>query len=363
MDTLSLMRSAALLLAAAFLATKAAPVRAQCCNDACPAPNYPTNGLGVHASRYFDTGGFDIIANAGFKWIRIQILWRATEPGENLYDWSQVDTRLPLVYQRGLSTLVYIHSVPAWANGNQGATTPPNAAHANAYGDFITQLINHPIPALNGRRVGEVAAAFELWNEPNLSDFWTGSADTFKARILAPGINAIQAARQQHHYSPAYIIAPSVYSNTDKGKPVDIGTWVSGYVADLDFVSLHTYGSESAQLGELDAANSWCNQNINCLGFWMTEGGFETYGCGQANCSSAPGAALLHTQNRCINRIWCYMNFIFNLYDVENDSGLVNNQDLVRNRLCYLEENYGSPLAVVPPCPCGPGVPGCANQP
>ncbi|HZP42695.1 MAG TPA: hypothetical protein VFD84_14455 [Candidatus Binatia bacterium] len=196
------------------------PAGAQCCNASCPAPNDPSL-VGVQVARYADTAGFDIIAQAGFKWVRVQI--------------------------------VYVHNVPNWANGGQAQTAPLNAAHANACGAFMTDLINHP--ALNGRRVGEVAAAFELWNEPNLSNFWTGSAATFKARILGPGINAI-TARQQHGYWSAYIVAPSVYSSTGRDEPVDIGTWVSGYVADLDYVSLHAYGSESAQLAELASTST-----------------------------------------------------------------------------------------------------------
>jgi hypothetical protein len=70
-------------------------------------------------------GAIDRVKDAGFKNVRVQILWSQTEIADDVYAWRQVDTRIPPVFARGFATLVYIHAVPGWANGGQGQAFRP----------------------------------------------------------------------------------------------------------------------------------------------------------------------------------------------------------------------------------------------
>jgi hypothetical protein len=222
----------------------------------------------------------------------------------------------------------------------------------------------HVLP--DGHMVGEEVANIEVWNEPNLSDFWTGSAATWQNRILGPALRALEELRvDPPGLWPAGAVAPGIYVNYNRGRGLDLDPYVSGYLSRLSDVSVQTYGPESTQLQEIDDTQAWCNNHLHCGSFMITEGGFATPGCAQDNCSSNPGASLTHTQNRCLNRFYCDHNYIFHLTDVagQGDVGLVNNQAEVRNRLCYLEANYGEPLVVAQPCPCSAGKPGCASHP
>jgi hypothetical protein len=339
---------------------------------ACPAPNH-SSLLGVHGSADPPTTGLDIIQAAGVKWVRVQTRWRQIETADDVYNWTELDTRVMNAARPGFSIVLYFQGTPAWAtaNGNGAANDPPTAANKDKFGDFVRDVMLHRLPGNTqvdpwpgGRQVGEVVARYELWNEPNLNEFWSSTRDVWKDRILRPGIAAINQLKiDPPGFSPAAVLAPSTYINYDKGVGVDLGNWTSGYLCDIYDVSVHTYGSRATQLQEMQDVNNWCNNPNNCcLGFEVTEAGFDSFApCEQDSCDPYPGPALLATQNKCVNLGYCYGNFIFNLYDVSPGVGLVNSSYQVRDRLCHLEANYGTPLAVAEPCPCSAGKPGCAN--
>ncbi|HEV7734530.1 MAG TPA: hypothetical protein VGR62_20320 [Candidatus Binatia bacterium] len=344
---------------------------------ACPAP-YSNSFIGVHGNADdVNDQPMDMIKNAGFKWFRVQIQWPQVEQGDDSYVWTQVDERVANAANRGFSILMYFHGVPHWAN-NAGPNAPPLNVNRDKFGDFVRDVINHQLPGTlgvdpypAGLRVGQVVASYEIWNEPN-GEFWSGDRAEWKDRILRPAIAAIKTLRvDPPGFSPLEIDAPSLYINYDKGDAPSLTNWTSGYLADIDVVSVHTYGDRVTQLAEMGDVNTWCDNNLvnGCFFYQVTETGFETFGCAQANCDAAPGQALLATQNRCLNDTSCIGNFIFNMLNISNDSGLITNAFKVNNRLCFLEQNYsdaGPPpfaLAVAEPCPCSAGKPGCSNNP
>jgi hypothetical protein len=348
----------------------------------CPAPN-DTSFVGVHIPHPEDNPGAVALAhNAGIKWIRIGDGWRRLTKGSDYpcsdptghgpdpteWYWGTLENRIAVAYNAGYSILLGFGNVPSWANGCQeanvppyyGANIPPDAAHAGAYAALWYAVLTHPVPQLNNYPIGAFVAAFEVWNEPGMPNFLSVGPTVYQERILGPAIFAITGARVQQGFYPAFVVAPSTYSNLDRGNPIDIGRWVDGYANSIDIISVHTYGSEASQIQEIANAGSWCDTHA-CGYVWVTEGGFETQGCGQANCSDRIGLSLVNTQNACRSDNHCGKNFIFSLVDAQGefDSGLIAPGDLVRGRLCYLESHYYPPLAVTPPCPCSPGSPGC----
>ncbi len=94
--------------------------------------------------------------NAGFDWIRQQIVWRDTEgpnPGE--YVWDDLDTIVEATNTYDLKLLISIVKSPPFYNEDGGLPEDPTSL-----GDFVQALLE---------RYGDKIHAYEIWNEQNLA--------------------------------------------------------------------------------------------------------------------------------------------------------------------------------------------------
>ena len=101
----------------------------------------------------------------GFGWIKQSFAWRDIETIEKgKYDWYRPDLIVDMVEEAGLKLLVRLDRQPFWS---QETDWPPleNAPPADLqdFGDFCG--------ALAERYQGRIAA-YQVWNEPNLSREW-----------------------------------------------------------------------------------------------------------------------------------------------------------------------------------------------
>jgi hypothetical protein len=344
----------------------------------------------VYADDVLVSGSWNTLQNAGVKWVRVGILWNSIERDGPTPDFTQSDTLINNdAIQHGFSILGTFNNVPVWAhcppvgpscthnnncpdadcmptNCNPGTIEQlHNVAPANYcyFYKFVKAVLYH---------YGSQVAAYELWNEPNSDTYWSSGPNAYQSKILDPGIQGLTDQRQFFGISPAYIIAPGTL--TDSSDNADVGTWVGGYVNKLDYLSIHAYRSVGDQITAQDNITTYANSHQ--IGYWVTEGGFATLGSCYPSCSSNPGRDLTSVQNKCVSDSFCFKDFIFYLHDPgcrnadctgnnapcmccsgqgtgtcsPTDWGLVNNSNLVRDRLCYLENHYGAPLTVATPC-------------
>ncbi|HUX87518.1 MAG TPA: beta-galactosidase, partial [Chloroflexota bacterium] len=105
------------------------------------------------------------VSDAGFDWVLVQVKWSALEPARGVYDWSTLDDVLNQTQRYGLKPVLRVGDVPTWANGSSDPTAPPLLL--SDFGDFMAALVGH---------VGNRAAGYVIWNEPNLSAEWGGNA-------------------------------------------------------------------------------------------------------------------------------------------------------------------------------------------
>lgn len=97
-----------------------------------------------------------LVQNAGFDWVRQQVVWRDIEdPGQNLYAWGELDAIVAAANAYGRKLLVNIVSSPSQYNPTNGLPSDPKT-----FGDFVEQM---------AQRYGNKIAAYEIWNEPNLA--------------------------------------------------------------------------------------------------------------------------------------------------------------------------------------------------
>jgi hypothetical protein len=126
-------------------------------------------------------------ARLGADWVRLWARWSELEPAPGAYDASVLGAlraHASALEARGIKVLVVVTGSPSWASGGRGAIAPP--ADPAAFGRFMAGL---------AARVGDVDA-WELWNEPDGSEFWLdGPQPARYAALLRAAYPAIKAAQ------------------------------------------------------------------------------------------------------------------------------------------------------------------------
>ena len=115
---------------------------------------------------------FKDMRNLGIRWVRFDVDWSEIQPdSSNAYNWAGYDRVVAALQANGLSGLGIITYTPAWARSSE-CTTSNKCSPSN--------------PAVFAKFAGIVAARYapkgihtwEIWNEPNITDFWLPSANT-----------------------------------------------------------------------------------------------------------------------------------------------------------------------------------------
>jgi polysaccharide biosynthesis protein PslG len=103
-------------------------------------------------------------ARAGARWIRVDVNWaQIQQHGPHYFYWRQLNRVVARARACRLQVLGTIVFAPAWAESAQSTgVVPPNP---HLYARFAA------IAARHLRRRG--VHAFEIWNEPNVSEFWS----------------------------------------------------------------------------------------------------------------------------------------------------------------------------------------------
>ena len=189
----------------------------------------------------------------GFEYIRMHGLfcddmgvYREVD-GRSEYNWRYVDELFDFFHEIGMTPFVELGFMPnALASGPEtifwwkGNITPPK--DMAKWTDLVRAFVLHM-----RERYGDAALRtwyFEVWNEPNLNAFWSGTREQYFELYAA-------TARAIKQVSPAYKV----------GGPGTAGCgWVPEFLGfcrqgavPVDFISTHTYG---VQAGHLDATGT-----------------------------------------------------------------------------------------------------------
>ena len=173
----------------------AAPCLSQAAN--LPAPSISTGvGLTIHFVRG-NTQDLDLMAAAGVKVVRTDFHWSDTEYQKGVYDWSAYDELAANIVKRGMrpyfildySNALYEQVEILSQNGVPYAAfidSPRNPASVAGFAAWAKAAALH----FQSQNV-----IWEIWNEPNLDDFWKPSANTPNYITLAKATcNAIHGA-------------------------------------------------------------------------------------------------------------------------------------------------------------------------
>ncbi len=232
-----------------------------------PAPPPPkhTFGLDIHdAINHWPTVPFDFwrVWDATVDWARV-------EPARGQYDFTRLDQYVALAQQHNVQLVYVMGNTPAWAASNPsspcnegipGASSP--LTNIQDWQDFVATLVT--------RYKGKIQA-YEVWNEANLTGYWTGTTDQMlqMVQIAFTTIKQIDPA--------ATVLSPSITAESGE-------KWLSNFLsvggANFgDAIAYHLYSRVSSP----EQLVSYY-QNVMLIGrqwgkdVWDTEVGWGPWG-------------------------------------------------------------------------------------
>lgn len=132
------------------------------------------------------------LQSMGVTQIRVFLPWRAMEPTDGTYNWTQADQLLDTAASHGIAVDAAITSTPTWASPYGGLVADGAPRAASDYASFVAAVASRYGSAANN---GDAKiAAYEIWNEPNGFTGWypTPDAAAYTA-LLKAAYTAIKA--------------------------------------------------------------------------------------------------------------------------------------------------------------------------
>lgn len=167
----------------------------------------------------------DGIAAAGFRYVRTDLAWSQVEQQPGEYDFAPYDALVDALGRRGLAPILVL----AYGNDLYGGGPPRTPGARRAYARFAASAAAR----YSGRGV-----LWQIWNEPNLWQFWDPAPDPAEYVALARETAAAMRAADPG----AYLIGPAT-----GGPDFDLAfldaVFGLGLIDVLDAVSVHPFGA------------------------------------------------------------------------------------------------------------------------
>lgn len=200
---------------------------------------------------------FDLMAAMDAKWVRVDIGWAWIERRAGQFDWSYPDKVVSEAGKRGMKVLAVVATTPPWARaaGADRSETAPYSppADVSVFANFARTAAERYAP------LG--VHHWEIWNEPNIEQFWPPRPDPDKYGALfkatADAVRGVdsEAAVLIGGLSPRYDSSPDEIAPTD-------------YLERL-------YGQGAAQLADAVAAHPYTFPALPMESRQRMTGGFK----------------------------------------------------------------------------------------
>lgn len=202
-------------------------------------PEYMLRGTNTAVNEAFDN-----MVRIGATWLRTDVYWNAAEQVQGTYSWTNIDRITAACALRGIKVVLCAHSMPPWARPNGAAdpdvTGPVTTTQRNAYCAFVAAVaVRYP------------DAVIEIWNEPNLDQFWapTPNVDDYRV-LLKQAYLAIKAANPRT-FVLGICTGGSVDALDIQAVTFATGVFASGGVNYMDAISHHPYGRNGVVGGSM----------------------------------------------------------------------------------------------------------------
>jgi hypothetical protein len=180
-------------------------------------------------------GADQLARDANLGWVRTGSYWKDINPSWGVYDWSGADRVVDESLARGQQVLFILSGAPAWCGGGSNGATP---CPIEFWKSFVNQV--------SLRYAGRVAA-YEIWNEPDLSGqaaFGVGWDRTLTSYPRYVDY-LVEAARIIRRNAPGtLVVGPAMAKSTSRSvtiwEQLDQTNFTDGNASSfLDVVSFH----------------------------------------------------------------------------------------------------------------------------
>lgn len=121
---------------------------------------------------------FEHQAYNGVNLQRMAAQWKYLEPQNNNWTLAAADLIIKIAHQNGIRLMLSLHDPPSWAlEGNSGDLKLKYPEGYNEYVEYVEKIVKRYKPGEElakelGWQDGYGVTMFEIWNEPNLKEFW-----------------------------------------------------------------------------------------------------------------------------------------------------------------------------------------------
>lgn len=185
------------------------------------APGLEGLGVNIHFTRY--DAALDALAGSGMSWLRMDLGWEGIEKSKGAYGWSAYDALAESAAKRGLK----LHLILDYGNALYGAGPPATAEAVAAFKAFASAAAAH----FKGK-----AERFEVWNEPNIAQFWNPVDAKAYAAACAAAIAGV------HQGNPDALVSTGGVSEIDF--PFVRQALAAGAGVGADAIGVHPYRGE-----------------------------------------------------------------------------------------------------------------------
>jgi Glycosyl hydrolases family 39 len=279
----------------------------------------------------------DLVKSTNAKVSRFDILWsfvaptqptNPTDPADPAYNWSRIDQIMKGFKAANITPLVTVYSTPIWAvegtNTAFSSAYNPNAPRATYYADFMQALATryngfYPDAATPGAVLPRLRL-IEIWNEPNLKNFFRFNSATSIPKYKQLIKQAYPAIKRGNRNTVVIGGVGGPRSSTGNGN-VGARAWLNSLVQKnapkFDAYSQHIYPSVGPKSKARAAAAfpSWgslpeifetLDKKRKGMKLFITEAGYTTAGTSFRNVKVTPSVQNL------------YLKQMFTLPDVQS---------------------------------------------
>jgi hypothetical protein len=236
-------------------------------------------GLHIHRATQAPWPTFDF---AGWRLLDAGVSWRSIQPERNTFDFSRLDVWTRMSEIKGIELTYVFYATPPWASAR------PTEAGANGLGsaavpaniDDWRKYIRAVVTRYKGR-----IKYYEIWNEPNWKNFYTGTWTQLAALVHEAAIIIKEGD------PAAQIILPGLAS--EHGLTVIDDFLRTGVGRDIDIVGYHFYTGHRPPEVLFDMVNklrtSLAKVGLDKKPVWNTEFGWLVEGQGRTINAAAAG--------------------------------------------------------------------------
>jgi hypothetical protein len=182
-----------------------------------------TDGFGVNIHfTHPKAGELEMIAAAGFKWVRVDFHWEAIETKKGEYNFNNYEFLMNELQKHNMSAYFILDYGNTLYDKNNSVITEVGR---KAYAQWAATGVEH----FKGRGI-----IWEIWNEPNINGFWNNHPDVHQYTAMA--LEAVKAIRAK---TPNELIIGPATSSIDLHFLEEC--FKEGLLNYWDAVSVHPY--------------------------------------------------------------------------------------------------------------------------